>query len=93
MRRTLRDALAEGDSPLSYPEHLINDLEPAAISLRPEVGGVLEALREAGAAHAMVTGSGPTAFGLFPSRGDAAAAAESLRARFPLVLATVPVRP
>ena len=93
IRRGLRDALAEGGSPLSYPEHLINDLEPAAISLRPEVGGALEALREAGAAHAMVTGSGPTAFGLFSSRGDAAAAAESLRDRFPLVLPTVPVRP
>ena len=93
IRRGLRDALAEGGSPLSYPEHLINDLEPAAISLRPEAGGALEALREAGAAHAMVTGSGPTAFGLFPSRGDAAAAAESLRDRFPLVLSTVPVRP
>ena len=28
-----------------------------------------DALEEAGAAHAMVTGSGPTAFGLFPTRG------------------------
>jgi 4-diphosphocytidyl-2-C-methyl-D-erythritol kinase len=92
LRRGLRDALAEGGSPLSYPEHLINDLEPAATSLRPEIGDGLEALSEAGAAHAMVTGSGPTAFGLFPSRGDAAAAAESLRDRFPLVLSTVPVR-
>ncbi len=92
LRRGLRDALAEGRSPLSYPEHLINDLEPAAISLRPEISGALEALLEAGAAHAMVTGSGPTAFGLFPSRGDAAAAAESLRDRFPLVRSTVPVR-
>lgn len=91
IRRGLRDALAEGASPLSYPEHLINDLEPAALSLRPEINDALEALSEAGAAHAMVTGSGPTAFGLYPSRGDAAAAAESLRDRFPLALATVPV--
>jgi len=93
LRRGLRDALAEGASPLSWPEHLINDLQPAALSLRPEITEALEALSEAGAAHAMVTGSGPTAFGLFPSRGDAAAAAESLRGPFPLVLATVPGSP
>ena len=93
LRRGLRDTLAEGGSPLSWPEHLINDLQPAAVSLRPEINDALEALSQAGAAHAMVTGSGPTAFGLFPSRGDAAAAAESLRDRFPLVLSTVPGGP
>ncbi len=65
IRRKLRDAVESGASPLEYPEHLVNDLQPAAISLRPEIEEPLEALRAAGAAHAMVTGSGPTAFGLF----------------------------
>ncbi len=54
-----------GASPLAYPELLVNDLEPAARSLRPEIGVALDALREAGAPHALLTGSGPTAFGLF----------------------------
>ena len=50
--------------------------QPAALSLRPEIEGALAALREAGAAQALVTGSGPTAFGLFRHpRGAAADAA------------------
>jgi 4-diphosphocytidyl-2-C-methyl-D-erythritol kinase len=93
IRRRLRDALELGGSPLGYPEHLINDLQPAAVSLRPEVDEALAALTEAGAAHAMVTGSGPTAFGLFETRADAAAAAEHLIGRFPLALATGPGAP
>jgi 4-diphosphocytidyl-2-C-methyl-D-erythritol kinase len=61
----LREAAAEGASPLSYTELLVNDLEAAAISLRPQVADALAALREAGAEAAFVTGSGPTAVGLF----------------------------
>jgi 4-diphosphocytidyl-2-C-methyl-D-erythritol kinase len=90
IRRRLRDALLEGRSPLDYPEHLINDLQAAALSLRPEIGEALAALADAGAVHSMVTGSGPTAFGLFESTGGAEAAAEGLRDRFPLALATSP---
>ena len=46
----LREAAGAGASPLAYPELLVNDLEPAARSLRPEIGDALDALREAGAA-------------------------------------------
>ncbi len=70
----LRAAAGDGASPLDYAQLLINDLEPAALSLRPEIADALRLLREAGAAHALITGSGPTAFGLFPD-GDAARAA------------------
>ncbi|MDP9190023.1 MAG: hypothetical protein M3O25_12335 [Actinomycetota bacterium] len=93
IRRKLRDAVADGDSPLTYPEHLVNDLQPAAISLRPEIEGPLAALREAGAAHAMVTGSGPTAFGLFGDRAAAERAVAGLAERFPTALATGPLSP
>ena len=92
IRRGLRDAVDAGGSPLDYREHLVNDLQPAAISLRPEIDEALRALEEAGAAHAMVTGSGPTAFGLYPTAEDAAGAADELRGRFPGVLATRPLR-
>jgi len=91
IRRRLRDAVDEGGSPLDYRENLVNDLQPAAISLRPEIEDALRALEEAGAAHAMVTGSGPTAFGLYPSADDALAAVETLREEFPGALATAPL--
>ena len=91
IRRRLRDAVDEGGSPLDYREHLVNDLQAAAISLRPEVEEALRALEGAGAAHAMVTGSGPTTVGLYPTADEAAAAAAELRDRFPAVLATGPL--
>jgi 4-diphosphocytidyl-2-C-methyl-D-erythritol kinase len=74
----LREVAGAGASPLSYSEMLVNDLEPAARSLRPQIGEALDALRAAGAPHALLTGSGPTAFGLFESVADAHAAADSL---------------
>lgn len=42
-----------------------NDLEAAAIALCPRIEDALAALRDAGADHALVSGSGPTVFGLF----------------------------
>ena len=74
----LRTAAGAGASPLAFPELLVNDLEPAARSLRPDVGDALDALRAAGAPHALLTGSGPTAFGLFPDLAAARAAAAAL---------------
>jgi 4-diphosphocytidyl-2-C-methyl-D-erythritol kinase len=76
----IRERLLEavpGASPLDYADLLVNDLGEAAISLRPAIGEALAALREAGAERALVTGSGPTAAGLFRNiaRADAAAAA------------------
>lgn len=91
IRRQLRDAVDQGGSPLDYREHLINDLQPAAISLRPEIESALSALELAGAAHAMVTGSGPTAFGLYPTVDEAVAAAKRLSESFPSAVATAPL--
>jgi 4-diphosphocytidyl-2-C-methyl-D-erythritol kinase len=91
IRRQLRDAVDEGGSPLDYREHLVNDLQAAAISLRPEIEDALRALEDAGAAHAMVTGSGPTAFGIYPTVNAALAAAEALRSEFPGAIATAPL--
>lgn len=71
----LRASAGAGASPLSYPDLLANDLEPAARALRPEVGDALDALRRAGAPAALLSGSGPTAFGLFADLAPARAAA------------------
>ena len=75
-------------------ELIVNDLEPAALSLRPEIGGALEAVWGAGAEHVFVSGSGPTVCGLWWGIGAAAraaAAADSLRAEWPGALAATPV--
>jgi 4-diphosphocytidyl-2-C-methyl-D-erythritol kinase len=78
LARRLRAAAGAGAAPLAYPELLVNDLEPAARSLRPEIGVALDALRDTGAPHALLTGSGPTAFGLFDSLAAAHEAADAL---------------
>lgn len=57
---------------------LENDLEPAALDLRPELERELGALRRAGALAARITGSGPTAFGVFADRASAERAAAGL---------------
>ncbi len=91
----LRAALAAGDA-LPPAELLVNDLEPAARSLCPSVSLALEAARAAGAAHALISGSGPTVFGLFPGAEGAPAAAEAARElaeRFPGASAAAPVGP
>jgi 4-diphosphocytidyl-2-C-methyl-D-erythritol kinase len=60
---------------------LENDLEPAAVALRPELVATREALLRRSALTARVTGSGPTVFGVFASRAAAEAAAADLDER------------
>jgi ribosomal RNA small subunit methyltransferase A/4-diphosphocytidyl-2C-methyl-D-erythritol kinase len=74
----LREAAGAGASPLAYAELLANDLEPAARSVRPDVGDALDALREAGAPLVLMSGSGPTAAGLFPTLAEAKSAAAAI---------------
>ena len=57
---------------------LDNDLQQAALSLRPDLQDRLDALTAAGALGAAVSGSGPTCFGLFASRAAAEHAAAAL---------------
>ena len=65
-------------APAELAERLENDLEAAAVSLRPELEDTLEAVRRSGALAARVTGSGPTVFGVYADPAAAAAAAERL---------------
>ncbi|HEY2298282.1 MAG TPA: 4-(cytidine 5'-diphospho)-2-C-methyl-D-erythritol kinase [Jatrophihabitans sp.] len=55
----LLDALRAGDCG-RLADALANDLQPAVMSLRPELGDVLEAGVEFGALGGVVSGSGPT---------------------------------
>jgi 4-diphosphocytidyl-2-C-methyl-D-erythritol kinase len=74
----LRQAAGAGASPLAYPELLVNDLAAPARSLRPAIGDALDELREAGAPVVLLSGSGPTAVGLFADLAAARAAAAAI---------------
>lgn len=74
----LRAAAGAGASPLDYADLLHNDLEPAARSLRPDIGDALDALRGAGAPLTFLTGSGPTACSIFPTLVGAKLAAAKI---------------
>jgi 4-diphosphocytidyl-2-C-methyl-D-erythritol kinase len=91
-RAALERALAAGSE---LPVELtVNDLEPAARSLCPAVDEALAAALEAGADHALVSGSGPTVAGIFHGQegfARASAAAAALAARFPGAVAARPV--
>ena len=66
-------ALAKGDLYALAPL-MKNVLEPAAIELVPEIGELKEALKDAGAIAAQMTGSGSAVFGLFETEEAAKAA-------------------
>ncbi|MGY6020273.1 4-(cytidine 5'-diphospho)-2-C-methyl-D-erythritol kinase [Streptomyces spinosirectus] len=71
------EALAKGD-PDALAAALSNDLQPAALSLFPELAGTLAAGRGAGALAALVSGSGPTTAFLARDREAAAKVAQAL---------------
>ncbi len=82
----LRDPVADV-APLLH-----NDLQPAALDLRPELGDLLATGEAAGALRGLVSGSGPTCVFLCASSTAAEAVAERLRATYDVVLtATGPV--
>jgi 4-diphosphocytidyl-2-C-methyl-D-erythritol kinase len=55
-----------------------NDLQAAALSLRPELAATLAKLDDAGALATLVSGSGPTVVGVFADAADAPAAIAGL---------------
>ncbi|MEU1086819.1 4-(cytidine 5'-diphospho)-2-C-methyl-D-erythritol kinase [Streptomyces sp. NPDC005576] len=73
----LLDALASGD-PVALAKTLSNDLQPAALSLRPSLAATLAAGTDAGALAALVSGSGPTTAFLVPDEATAHRVAAAL---------------
>jgi 4-diphosphocytidyl-2-C-methyl-D-erythritol kinase len=73
----LMAALRSGD-PAAVGPLLTNDLQPAAVSLRPDLRRALNAGREHGALGAIVSGSGPTCAFLAVDAGHARELAVSL---------------
>ena len=70
-------ALRQGD-PDAIARCLVNDLEPAAVALRPQLRGVLDAGAELGALAGLVSGSGPTCVFLAEGREEAIALAAEM---------------
>ncbi|MEV5198532.1 4-(cytidine 5'-diphospho)-2-C-methyl-D-erythritol kinase [Streptomyces sp. NPDC053720] len=73
----LLDALRTGDA-TALAEALSNDLQPAALSLRPSLADTLAAGTAAGALAALVSGSGPTTAFLVADEESARKVAEAL---------------
>ncbi len=59
--------------------HMGNILETVTIPLHPEIEAIKSCMKENGAVNAMMSGSGPTVFGLYENIQDAKNAAEKLR--------------
>ncbi|MGZ8633908.1 MAG: 4-(cytidine 5'-diphospho)-2-C-methyl-D-erythritol kinase [Solirubrobacteraceae bacterium] len=68
-------------------ELIVNDLEPAARALCPEIDAALATARGAGAHHALLCGSGPTVIGLFADLQGARGAAARMFDRDPRPIA------
>ncbi|MEV5381914.1 4-(cytidine 5'-diphospho)-2-C-methyl-D-erythritol kinase [Streptomyces sp. NPDC052721] len=75
----LLEALAKGDAD-ALAAAVSNDLQPAALSLFPELAQTLEAGRGGGALATLVSGSGPTTAFLARDADAAEKVAEALRA-------------
>ena len=65
---------------------LHNDLQPAALDLRPDLADLLAAGEAAGALRGIVSGSGPTCVFLCEDESGAEAVARELRATYDVVL-------
>lgn len=88
----LTRALAPGLRPAE--ELLVNDLEPAAVSLCPWCAEAIRELRRAGAEQAMVSGSGPTVVGIWwgpQAAAGTSAAVAALTERYPGAVSAAPV--
>ena len=73
-------AIATAASEVLWPGPLVNDLEPPVVRRRPAIGAARQALVDAGALAAGMTGSGSAVFGIF-ERLEAARAARGHLAR------------
>ena len=75
----LTAALRAGDA-RALADSLHNDLQSAAIDLRPELARVISVAEEAGALRAIVSGSGPTIAALVEDPGSAQRVSRALKA-------------
>ncbi|MFT4605449.1 MAG: 4-diphosphocytidyl-2-C-methyl-D-erythritol kinase [Rhodothermales bacterium] len=76
-RADLVDLIASNDLE-RWRAELVNDFQEPIIRAYPAVGAVLDALRDAGAGYAAMSGSGSAVYGVFESAGAARGVAEAM---------------
>lgn len=74
----MADALREGNL-LGITERMANVLETVTIKAYPVIAKIKELMLTAGAENALMSGSGPTVFGIFKGRSKAAETADQIR--------------
>ncbi|SHG42722.1 4-diphosphocytidyl-2-C-methyl-D-erythritol kinase [Thermosyntropha lipolytica DSM 11003] len=87
MSRDLKAFLAawENYDIISIAENMINVLEMPVIKLYPEIAGIKDDLKRAGALNALMSGSGSAVFGIFREEKEALRAYSFLQGKYPLV--------
>lgn len=83
--KTVYDLLAAGNLP-ALRHHMSNVLELVTIHRYPEINDIKACLDKAGASVTMMTGSGPTVFGVFETATDAQQAVKKLKSVYSQVL-------
>ena len=83
------NALAEKDLS-ALADSVMNRFEDVILPLRPAVSQIKETMRECGATIAMMSGSGPSVFGVFEKEEDARRARDLLREKNCFVFMTRP---
>jgi len=72
LTRAVKNSTLTGSQKLSqenlHVSALENDLEAVAVTLYPVIADIKEELKRAGAYHVLMSGSGPTVFGIFPEK-------------------------
>ena len=76
---------------LGVNHSLVNDLEGVVTTRHPVIAEIKAALLQEGASATLMSGSGPTVFGLFPDPARAAEAARVLQTRFARVFLVEPL--
>lgn len=76
------DAIRAGDL-YGVADRLSNVLEDVTAPTRPIIGKMEQEMKDAGALSAIMSGSGPTVFGIFDENADAEKCRDELRRKYP----------
>lgn len=77
----MRAAIAGSDAE-AVSQHLCNVMQPVTAAMHPEVEEICAVLKQCGAMGAIMSGSGPSVFGLFDHISDAQSAHDTLAVRY-----------
>nr|WP_321466728.1 4-(cytidine 5'-diphospho)-2-C-methyl-D-erythritol kinase [uncultured Desulfobulbus sp.] len=75
-----------------YPQSLANDLEKVTVKKYPELSRIKRAMLERGADGVLMSGSGPTVFGIYQDCGKAEEALEAFRQEYRQVFLLDPLQ-